>query len=144
MTEFLQDLHQQKQEQKVAESFANVPQEYCPIDLTKLSAYLPAEEPPQLHVYDVYTKILNPKLTKITLPIDLPENLKRENAELLAQPLTNIFNTCLREGVSPRIWKHKWCTPVQKKKLILKGLKKVRKIACTSDHSKMFQCWIEL
>ena len=59
MTEFLQDLQPQKQVQKVAESFAKVSQEYCPIDLTKLPAYLPAEQPPQLHVYDVYTKIQN-------------------------------------------------------------------------------------
>ena len=137
--ECLQDLQPQEQVQKVAESFAKVSQEYCPIDLTKLPAYLPAEQPPQLHVYDVYTKIQNQKRTKSTLPIDLPENLRREAAEFLAEPLTDIFNTCLREGVYPRIWKHEWCTPVPKKKSIPKGLKDVRKIACTSDYSKMFE-----
>ena len=86
--------------QKVAESFAKVPQDHCPIDLTKLPAYLQAEQPPQLHVYDVYIKIQGQKHTKSTLPIDIPDNRRRQAAEFLADPLTDIFSTCLREGVS--------------------------------------------
>ena len=98
--EYLLDLQPQEQVQKVAESFVKVPQQHCPIDLTKLPAYLPAEQPPQLHVYDVYIKIQDQKNTKSTLPIDIPDNLRRQAAEFLADPLTDIFSTCLREGVS--------------------------------------------
>ena len=37
------------------------------------------------------------------------------------------------------MWKHEWCTPVPKKKTTLKELKDVRKIASTSDYSKIFE-----
>ena len=39
----------------------------------------------------------------------------------------------------PKTWKQEWCTPVPKKKTTLKELKDVRKIASTSDYSKIFE-----
>ena len=57
----------------------------------------------------------------------------------MAEPLTDIFNACLREGVYPRILKHEWCTQVPKKNKVLKDIKDVRKKASTSDYSKMFK-----
>ena len=73
------------------ESFAAVSQQYEPIDLGRLPAYLPAEQPPQLDVYKVYRKVKGQKKTKSTLVIDIPENLRKEAAEFLAEPLTNIY-----------------------------------------------------
>ena len=92
--------------EKVAQSFAAVSQQYEPVDLGQLPAYLPAEQPPQLEVYKVYRKIKGQKKTKSTLEIDIPENLRKEAAEFLAEPLTNIYNNCLKEGVYPKVWKH--------------------------------------
>ena len=40
------------------------------------------------------------------------------------------------------MWKHEWCTPVPKKKTTLKELKDVRKIASTSDYSKIFEIFL--
>ena len=94
--ECIKHLDPQKQVEKVAESFANVSQQYDPVNLKELPAYLPSEEPPQLEVYKVLQKIQNLKRTKSTLPIDIPENLRKEAAVFLAEPLTDIFNTCLR------------------------------------------------
>jgi hypothetical protein len=119
-----------------------VSQQYEPVDLKKLPAYLPAERPPVLEVYKVYRKIQGQKKTKSTLIIDIPENLRKEAAEFLAEPLTNIYNHCLKEGVYPKIWKQEWCTPVPKKKTTLKLLKDVRKIASTSDFSKIFEYFL--
>ena len=48
--ECLEGLDPQLQVEAVAESFAKVSNEYNPIDLQKLPAYLPAEEPPQINV----------------------------------------------------------------------------------------------
>ena len=90
-------------------------------------------------MYKVCRKIQAQKRTKTTLPIDIPENLRKEAAEFLAEPLTDIYNSCLREGKYPKIWKHEWCTPVPKKKSAIKNLKDVRKIASTSDFSKIFE-----
>ena len=134
--ECIKDLTPQEQVNKVAESFAAVSQQYEPVDLTRLPAYLPAEQAPVLEVYKVYRKILGQKKTKSTLSIDIPENLRKEAAEFLAEPLTDIYNQCLKEGEYPKIWKYEWCTPVPKKKTSIKLLNDVRKIASTSDFSK--------
>ena len=139
--ECLEGLDPQLQVEAVAESFAKVSNEYNPIDLQKLPAYLPAEEPPQVNVYNVLRKIQNQKKTKSTLPMDIPEKLRREGAEFLAEPLSNIYNSCLQEGKYPRVWKKEWVTPVPKGKpnQPLKTVKDVRKIASTSDYSKIFE-----
>ena len=100
--ECLEQYTPSEQVAKVAESFAAVSQQYEPIDLSRLSAYLPSEQPPQLDVYKVYRKIKGQKKTKSTLDIDIPENLRKEAAEFLAEPLTNIYNECLKEGVFPK------------------------------------------
>ena len=93
-------------------------------------------------MYKVYRKIKGQKKTKSTLDIDIPENLRKEAAEFLAEPLTNIYNKCLKEGVFPKTWKQEWCTPVPKKKTALKELKDVRMIASISDYSKIFEYFL--
>ena len=137
--ECLEGLDPAEQVEKVAQSFAAVSCEYEAVKLELLPAYLPAEEPPQLQVYFVYQKIQNQKRTKSTLPIDIPDILRKEAAEFLAEPLTDIYNTCLTKGTYPRAWKKEFVTPVPKGKpnQILKALKDVRKIASTSDFSKI-------
>ena len=117
-------------------------QQYEPVDISSLPAYLLADRPPELEVYKVYKKILGQKKTKSTLPIDIPENLRKEAAEFLAEPLTHIYNQCLKDGEYPKIWKYEWCTPVPKKKTAIKLLKNVRKIASTSDFSRIFEIFL--
>ena len=75
------------------------------------------------------------------MPIDLPESIKKESAEFLAEPLTNIFNSCLKQGKYPNIWKQEFVTPVPKDKnyKVIKLQKDVRKIVSTYDYSKMFE-----
>jgi hypothetical protein len=142
--ECLEGLEPQQQVEQVAEAFAKVSCEYERIKLDKLPSYLPAEQSPQLHVYQVYKKIQNQKRTKSTLPIDIPASLRKEAAEFLAEPLTDIFNSSLENGTYPKIWKNEWVTPVPKGKpnQIMKTLKDVRKIASTSDYSKIFEAFI--
>jgi hypothetical protein len=137
--ECIEGLDPQEQVQAVADSMAAVSNEYSPVDISVLPAYLPVEMPPQIEVYKVYKKIQNQKKTKSTLEIDLPAELRKEAAEFLAEPLTHIFNTCLKEGKYPKTWKFEWCTPVPKKVKVLKNLNDVRKIASTSDYSKIFE-----
>ena len=118
---------------------AKVSNEYKPVDLTQLPAYLPAEKPPQTDEYNVWRQILSQKKTKTTLELDIPDKLRKEASVFMTKPLTDVFNSCLREGVYPRIWKHEYVTPVPKKKKDLKNLDDVRKIASTSDYSKAFE-----
>ena len=140
--ESLEKMNPQEQVEAVAKSFAQISCEYEPVKLDQLPAYLPAEQAPQLNVYDVCLMIQRQKKTKSTLPIDLPESLRKTGALFLAEPLTNIYNTCLSEGTYPKTWKQEWVTPVPKGKQtnkVLKSVKDVRKIASTSDYSKIFE-----
>ena len=129
--------------QAVAQSFAAVSQEYEPVDRMKLPAFLPAEEPMQVDIIEVIKRIQSVKKTRSTLPIDIPDKLRLECAVDLAEPLTDIFNSCLREGKFPVVWRREWVTPVPKTQDELKTLKDVRKISSTSDYSKLFESFLK-
>ena len=141
-TASLDGMESQAQVEAVAKYFSEVSCQYSPVDLTKLPSFLPAEESPQLQVYHMWNKIKCQKKTKSTLPIDIPEGLRKEIAEFLAEPLTNIFNTCLKEGKYPKLWKQEYVTPVPKHNKTLETLKDLRKIASTSDHSKIYEFFL--
>lgn len=82
----------------VAQSFATVSQEYDKLDREQLPAFLPAGRPEQVNVFQVLTRIRKLGKTKSTLPIDIPDRLRLECALDLAEPLTDIINSCLRDG----------------------------------------------
>ena len=138
----IEHLPQKLQVEEVANAFAKVSQEYAPIDLSQLPAYLPAPPPPQTNVLSVWKAIQNQKKTKSTLNGDLPEKLRKEASIFLAEPLNNIFNTCLNQGVYPKVWKLENVTPVPKKTKP-EVLTDVRKIASTSDFSKIFEKYLK-
>ena len=41
------------------------------------------------------------KITKTTFPTYLPEVLRKEAAEFLAEPVTDVLNICLLQGIYP-------------------------------------------
>ena len=79
-----------------------------------------------------------------TLPIDLPDRLRIECALDLAEPLTDIINSCLRTGQFPVAWRREWVTPVSKPKRMenVESCKDLRKIASTSDSAKNFESFL--
>ena len=121
----------------VAESFAAVSQQYQRLDRCQLPAFLPAGRPEQVNVFQVMHHIKKLGSTKSTLPIDIPDRLRKECALDLAEPLTDIINSCLTAGKFPIAWRKEWVTPVPKIDGPLKTVKDVRKIASTSDYAKI-------
>ena len=99
--ECLKGLEPEEAANRVASNFAGISQEYDPISLDKLPSFLPASEPPVLQEYEVYEELKKMKKTKSCLPIDLPYKIRKEFAAELAAPLTNILNSCLRDGKYP-------------------------------------------
>ena len=91
--------------QKIAEHFSLISNEYSPIKVSQLPCYLPAQLPPMIEEYDVFARLNRLKKTKSTLPIDIPDKLRKECSVHLAAPLTDIYNHCLAEGLYPTIWK---------------------------------------
>ena len=141
--ECIEHLTPKEQVEEVAKSFAEVSQQYSPINLQEIHTFLPAEKPPQLQVHEVWQRIKSLKKTKSTLEGDLPERLRKEASIFLAEPLTDIYNACLEQGAYPDAWKMETVTPVPKKVTKLKLLKDIRKIACTSDFSKLFEKFLK-
>ena len=115
-----------------------VSNKYEPVDISQLPAYLPADQPPQLQVYK---RIQQQKKTKSKFSIDIHETLRKESAEFLAEPLTEVLNTRLSQGKYPKIWKIEQVAPVPKTKQNEnpKRINMVRKIASTLDYSKKFE-----
>ena len=99
----------------IAQHFSSVSNEYSPVDPTQLPSYLPALPPPVVEEYDVYQRLLGIKKTRSTLPVDIPDKVRKECAVLLAAPVTEIINNSLSQSVYPAIWKQEWVTPVTRR-----------------------------
>ena len=78
------------------------------------------------------------KNTLSTHTIDLPQKLRREVGIFLALPLKDIFNICLSQEIFPDLLKEEYVTPIPKVPEVLE-LMQSRKIACTSDFSKLLE-----
>ena len=128
--------------EEVARHFASISNEYEPVDLSALPAYLPALPPHQVQEHEVYAKMKKMKSSKGTLPIDIPAKLRKEVMVELVPPLTNIINTALATGQYPALWKREYVSPVPKVNEP-EVIKDVRKIACTSDYNKLFEGFLK-
>ena len=128
--------------EEIASHYSKVSQEYSPISLSSLPSFLPSLPPPQVFEWEVNKRIKAKKKTKSTLKIDLPHKLLKEFSVELSFPLTNIYNTCLSEGVYPSAWKHEYVTPVPKGSN-LSTLSDLRKMASTSIFSFHFERFLK-
>ena len=138
----LAGLSDQECAEAVGQHFAAVSAEHSPVDLAQLPAYLPALPPPQVEEYQVYIKIKNLKNTRSTLELDIENKLRNEVAVELSKPLANIINACINQQVWPSIWKHERISPTPKC-LPLLEIKDLRKIACSSDYSKVLESFMK-
>ena len=128
--------------QRIAEHFASVLGEYLPIDSSQLPCYLPAQPPPQVEEFDVYQRINRIKKSKSTLPIDIPDELRKQCSPFLAAPVTTIINNSLTKSKYPQLWKHEWVTPAPKVSNP-KDISDLRKISCTSNCSKVYESFFK-
>ena len=69
---------------------------------------------------------------------DIPWMVLTEFSVELAEPICNIFNSAMLEGIWPQIWKHEYVTPVPKI-FPPKNLKDLRKISGTKNLSKILE-----
>ena len=78
------------------------------------------------------------KVNKAVGPDNMPAWVLRDNASTLAAPLTALFNTSLRDGVIPALWKTAHVIPLPKKQPPRSIEKDIRPISLTPIVSKIF------
>ena len=79
------------------------------------------------------------KVNKAVGPDNVPAWVLRDNASTLAAPLTALFNTSLRDGVIPALWKTAHVIPLPKKQPPRSIEKDIRPISLTPIVSKIFE-----
>jgi len=79
------------------------------------------------------------KKTKSFPTIDLPYKIRKEFAVELSAPLTNIMNSCLRDGKYPVLWKFEWVTPIPKTNnpAVIKDPRKLVRLVSTVNFLKV-------
>ncbi|KAI8496828.1 scavenger receptor [Branchiostoma belcheri] len=77
------------------------------LDFNCLPAFLPAPQPPQVNVWDMYHKLRNVRIRKAAGPDNITGRLIKEFVFELSQPLTSILNASLNEGRVPKEWHEK-------------------------------------
>lgn len=100
------------------------------------------EELPDQYVIDVMTTfkaLQNVKVNKATGPDNIPAWVLRNHANVLAPPLTAIFNKSLREGVLPMEWKMANIIPLPKTNPPVSIEKDIRPISLTPIAAKVFE-----
>ena len=135
----LKGLSDQEAVEEVARSMAEVSQSYQHIDFSQLPCYLPAQAPEQVTVYEVLEKVRAINNTRSTLPIDLPDRLRKECAIDIAEPMCDIINSCLSNQVFPKMWRREWVSAAPKPNRDLHTCSDLRKLASTSDYSKLYE-----
>ena len=113
--EEISQLTDQQQAEKIAHQFASIQNEYEPLKTEDISVPPFVESDiPQFHPAQVWFVLSRINTNKATVPGDFPAKLIKQFAAYLAEPLSDIFNTSIRRGEYPRIYKFEISTPVPK------------------------------
>ena len=132
----------------IADHFANISQEYMPINVANFPPKMRDElsQPcvsvvPQLEDFEVYTKICKAKKPNSSVPGDLPKRIVKEFSCELSTPMTTIFNSILRTQEYPRQWVVEYQIPLEKVPNP-SSEDELRNLAKTAFFSKVFESFI--
>ena len=93
-------------------------------------------------VESVCKRLSKLKPCKTNGPDNIPGWLLKENADILAGPVSDILNYSYREGRLPSSWKHADVVPVPKQKPVREVNKHLRSISLTPILSKMSEDYV--
>ena len=113
--EEISHLSKQQQAEEIASKFASIPNEYEALE-TKNIEIPPFKESeiPEFHPAQVWFALTKLETNKSTVDGDIPVKILKTFAAYFSEPLTHIFNTCIRRGEYPDIYKYEICTPIPK------------------------------
>ena len=100
----------------IASKFAQIQNEYAPIDPYNIKIpQFSEEDVPQFSENEVWLELIKLNPRKSFIYGDVPPKVLKHIAAYIAEPLTNIINTAIFRGEYPDIYKHEIVTPVPKK-----------------------------
>ena len=102
---------------KINKFFQSVSNDLTPLsaqDTTDCTLQVPAEY--IISVQEVERRLSHININKSTGPDEIPNWLLRDFASILANPITAIYNSSIREGYIPQIWKSADVSALPKKK----------------------------
>ena len=108
--------------ERIAQHFANISQEFAPLNYNLLPSDVQAKvdqplvdnEMPDLPDHDVYEKIRKSKKPKSSVPGDLPRKIVQEFGPELSAPAGMIFRNIVKTGQWPKPWRIEYGTPLKK------------------------------
>ena len=113
--ESIKDLHIKEQAELIADKFAEVSQEYEKLKSEDITIpEFPNEDVPQFSVEQVKDILANMDTKKSNVKGDIPAKIFKTFATQLANPVTDVINSSLRQGIWPDIYKLEIVTPVPK------------------------------
>ena len=99
-------LNDQELVNELNEFFISVSTDIPPLNLHNLPAFLPAiDQLPTIQPYQVCNKLLKLNIMKASGPDNIPSEILKTFAYILAEPITDILNVSLLSDVVPEIWK---------------------------------------
>ena len=111
----LNHLPDQEQAEKIAEKFASIQNLYEPLKTGDISVPpFVDSDIPQFQPAQVWFVLSRINTNKATVPGDFPARLIKQFAAYLTEPVSVIFNTSMKRGEYPGIYKFEICTPVPK------------------------------
>ena len=128
----------QKLADQINESLIKVSSELTPVtvlepDCTKVpDEYI-------IHPYEVFNKLSRINIRKSPGPDCIPNWFLRDFAFAISEPICHIFNTSIKEGIMPTVWKMANVIPVPKTKPPKSIESDLRPISLTSTLSKMLE-----
>ena len=116
-----QNLSPEESVEIIANHFSSISQEFSPLSVSNLPPNVQQsltdqdqDLVPILTTYDVYKRIIFAKKPNSLVPGDLPTKLVKTFADVLAGPVTNIFNHISLTAVYPKQWKVEHQIPIPK------------------------------
>ena len=135
----INELGDQEQAEIIAEKFAAIQNEFDPLKSEKIAVPEFADhEIPQFHPAQVWFVLSRLNVNKSTVPGDIPARILKHIAAFICEPLTHIFNSCIKRGEYPQIFKSEICTPVPKV-FPTENISQLRNISGLLNFDKIFE-----
>ena len=141
-----ENLSDQESAERIAQHFANISNEYRPLDLDSLPERvrnnLASEStPPHISEHQCYEKIVKANKPRSGVPGDLPAEMIKEFSVELSGPLYKVYNNIVQSASWPQQWKIEYVTPIGKIP-IPESEDDLRPISLTAFYSKVMEAFV--